>query len=98
MPRYLVQVSQPEAIAAKRISDSVRSIGSHFATHADWQRQAGRCTGSMVIEAADSWGALASSLRACGLTHVSSISKQWCQVANKPDTPHSDKQPYAVAA
>ena len=58
MQRYLVEVTLPEAIAAKRIADSVRSIGSHFATHAAWRRKAGVCTGTMVVEAADRWGAL----------------------------------------
>ena len=98
MPKYLVQVSQPEAIAAKRISDFVHSIGSHFATHAGWQRQAGQCTGSMVIEAADSWGALGvippgmrADARVFHLEAVVSGGKQ-------PDTQHSDMQHYAVAA
>jgi hypothetical protein len=58
MHRYLVEVSQPEAIAAKRIVESVRSIGSHFATHAVWRPDAGRCTGSMVIDAVDRLEAL----------------------------------------
>ena len=58
MQKYLVKVTLPEAIAAKRIADSVRSIGSHFATHAAWRRKAGVCTGMMVVEAADRWGAL----------------------------------------
>lgn len=58
MPRYLVEVSQPEEVAARRIEQSIRSLGSHFATHADWRRRDGVCTGTMVIEAADSSGAL----------------------------------------
>ncbi len=58
MQKYLVKVALPEAIAAKRIADSVRSIGSHFATHAAWRRKAGVCTGTMLVEAADRWGAL----------------------------------------
>jgi hypothetical protein len=57
MARYLVEVSQAEKVAAKRIDRSVRSIGSHFATHTDWHRKDGVCTGSMVIEAADRWSA-----------------------------------------
>ena len=56
MQKYLVKVTLPEAIAAKRIADSVRSIGSHFATHAAWRRKAGVCTGMMVVEAADRSG------------------------------------------
>ena len=58
MDKYLVEVTLPEAIAVKRIADSVRSIGSHFATHAAWRRKAGLCTGMMVVEAADRSGAL----------------------------------------
>jgi len=58
MPRYLVEVSQAEKVAAKKIAQSVRSIGSHFATHADWHRKDGVCTGTMLVEAADRWGAL----------------------------------------
>jgi hypothetical protein len=58
MPRYLLEVSQPEEVAARRIDRAVRSIGSHFATHADWHRKDGLCTGTMVIEAADRSGAL----------------------------------------
>ena len=53
MHKYLVEVTLPEAIAVKRIANSVRSIGSHFATHAAWRRKAGICTGMMVVEAAD---------------------------------------------
>ena len=53
MHRYLVEVSQPEAIAAMRIVESVRSIGSHFATHAVWTPDAGLCTGTMVVDAVD---------------------------------------------
>jgi hypothetical protein len=98
MPRFLVHVSQPEAIAAKRISDSVRSIGSHFATHAGWQRQAGQCTGSMVIEAADSWEALGivpPGMRADACVfHLEAV----VSGGKQPAAPRSDMQPYAVAA
>jgi putative hemolysin len=59
MNTYLVEVTQPEAIAVKRIAHSVRSIGSHFATQAVWHRRAGVCIGTMVVEAADRSGALA---------------------------------------
>lgn len=58
MGKYLVEVSQPEQVAAKRISRSIRSIGSHFATHADWRHHNGVSTGTMVVEAGDRWGAL----------------------------------------
>jgi hypothetical protein len=58
MPRYLVEVSEPQAVAIKRINHSVSSLGSHFATHADWHHQDGVSTGTMVVEALDRWGAL----------------------------------------
>jgi hypothetical protein len=51
MPRYLVEVSQPQAVAAKRIDRSVSTLGSHFATHAGWRRDNGRAIGTMVVEA-----------------------------------------------
>lgn len=57
MQRFLVEVTLPEAVAADRIAAAVRSIGSHFATHADWRRRDGVCTGSMIVEAANRWGA-----------------------------------------
>ena len=58
MPRYLVEVSEPQAVASKRISRSVKTLGSHFATHANWRQSDGVSTGSMVVEAANRWGAL----------------------------------------
>jgi hypothetical protein len=58
MPRYLVKVSEPQAVASKRINHSVSTLGSHFATHADWHHQDGISTGSMVVDAVDRWGAL----------------------------------------
>lgn len=58
MPRYLLEVSQPENVAAKRIDHAVRSLGSHFASQADWHRQHGVCTGTMVIEAQNRSSAL----------------------------------------
>lgn len=58
MPRFLVQVSQPEDVSAKRIRESVSMIGSHFATHADWRRQHGVSTGTIVIDAGNRWHAL----------------------------------------
>jgi hypothetical protein len=59
MNTYLVEVTQPEELAVKRIAHSVRSIGSHFATQAVWRRRAGLCIGTMVVKAADRSGALA---------------------------------------
>jgi len=58
MPRYLVEVSEPQVTAAKRIDRSVKTFGSHFATHADWHHQDGMSTGTMIVEAADRWRAL----------------------------------------
>ena len=58
MPGFLVEVSQQaDALTYKWIDESVRTLGSHFATHADWRRKLGVCTGTMVVEAADKWGA-----------------------------------------
>lgn len=51
MPRYLIKVSQPAKIAAKRIAASICATGSHFATHASWQEQDGNATGTLVVEA-----------------------------------------------
>ena len=59
MSRFLVKVTQrSSATAYRRIDHSVRTLGSHFATHADWQRKNGACTGSMIVEAEDRWKAL----------------------------------------
>ncbi len=58
MPRYIVKVSQPEAVAAKRIADAIRTIGSHFATHADWRRKNDLRIGSLVVEANVMWDAV----------------------------------------
>jgi len=58
MPRYLVEVSEPQAVASRRISRSVDTLGSHFATHAAWRHRDGISTGSMIVEAADRRGAL----------------------------------------
>ena len=59
MTRFLVEVSQvSETLTEKRISDAVHTIGSHFTTHANWIRKDGRCSGTMIVEAHDKWGAL----------------------------------------
>jgi len=50
MARFLVEVSQPADSAVRRIRDTVRTIGSHFATHADWRQRDGRCIGRMVVD------------------------------------------------
>jgi len=54
MPTYLIEVSQPAGVAARRIGSSISSIGSHFATHAHWQQRDGMATGTLVVEA-DDW-------------------------------------------
>jgi hypothetical protein len=59
MSRFLVEVSQRSpALAHKRIDESVRLLGSHFATHAEWHRKDGACTGTMVVEAESKSAAL----------------------------------------
>lgn len=58
MPRYLVEVSEPDAIAARRIGRSVSMLGSHFATHADWRRRNGVSTGTLIVDADNGWSAL----------------------------------------
>lgn len=59
MPRFLIEVPQEsEGLAHKRVRESVRSMGSHFATHADWHQKDGRVIGSMIVDTADKWSAL----------------------------------------
>lgn len=58
MSRYLVEVTEPQTVAARRIQHSVSTLGSHFATHADWRHGDGVSTGSMVVDATDRWAAL----------------------------------------
>jgi hypothetical protein len=53
MPRFLIEVSQPEDRAEKRIAESIRSTGSHFAAGAAWCSRDGVCVGTMVVEAGD---------------------------------------------
>ncbi len=53
MARYLIEVSQPATVVAKRMEKCVRMIGSHFATHARWQQKDGLATGTLVVEADD---------------------------------------------
>jgi len=53
MPRFLIEVSQPEDRAEKRIAESIRSTGSHFAARAAWCSRDGVCIGTMVVEAGD---------------------------------------------
>jgi hypothetical protein len=54
MDRYLIEVKLPSnEPAGKRINEAVQRLGSHFATHANWTRADGVCTGTIVIEAPD---------------------------------------------
>lgn len=59
MARFLIEVTHAsKAQARKRIDHAIRSLGSHFVTHADWQLKDGNCSGTMIVEANDKWGAL----------------------------------------
>jgi hypothetical protein len=98
MPRYVVEVSQPEKIAAERIDRSVRTIGSHFATHADWHLKDGVCTGTMIVEASDARGALGivpPAMRAGA--HVFRLESVTAAVGLTA-APAYAGQPYAIAA
>lgn len=53
MPKHLVEVSQPQAIAIKSIGHSIRTLGSHFATRAHWRHHEGLSTGSIIVDADD---------------------------------------------
>jgi hypothetical protein len=55
MPRFVIEVSQPaDGLARRRIDQALNGMGSHFASHADWRREHGRFTGTMIVEASDS--------------------------------------------
>jgi len=59
MPKFLIEVLQEaDGLADIRVTNSIRGMGSHFATHADWRRGKGVCSGSMVVETADERSAL----------------------------------------
>ena len=59
MHRYLIKVEEKSShLALKEISDSIRGLGSHFATHAEWSLKKGGCMGSLIVEAKDQFGAL----------------------------------------
>jgi hypothetical protein len=59
MPKFLIEVLQEaDRFADIRVTNSVRGMGSHFATHADWRRGKGMCRGSMIVETADERSAL----------------------------------------
>lgn len=51
MTNFLIEVVQDSDTGAfKQIDDAVQMTGSHFATHADWARRDGVCTGSIKAE------------------------------------------------
>jgi hypothetical protein len=59
MSRFLVEVSvESNALARKWIKESVRTMGSHFATHAIWNQKNGMCTGAIIVETDNQWRAL----------------------------------------
>jgi len=59
MTRFLVEVTQSsQQVTERKIKDAIRTIGSHFATHANWIHENGRSSGTMIVEAIDKWGAL----------------------------------------
>ena len=53
MSKYLIEVSLAETVAAKRIFQSIRVFGSHFANRADWARAEGILSGTLVVDADD---------------------------------------------
>ena len=53
MTKYIIEVSLPEKVAAKRISQSIRAFGSHFATRADWAHTEVTSSGTLVVDADD---------------------------------------------
>ena len=80
MTQYLIQVSQPAKVAANRIAMSVRTAGSHFATHASWHQHDGVATGTLVVEAGD---------RQCALRIVPPNMRSSATVVESADTPWS---------
>lgn len=53
MTKYVIQVSLSETIAPKRITQSIRDFGSHFANRAEWTRANGISSGTLVVDADD---------------------------------------------
>jgi hypothetical protein len=59
MPKFVIEVLQEaDGLAEIRVANSIRGMGSHFATHANWHRGKGVCSGSMIVETADERSAL----------------------------------------
>ncbi|MCP4379865.1 MAG: hypothetical protein GY798_00290 [Hyphomicrobiales bacterium] len=59
MTDFIVEVSLPEPLASARIKDAIRTLGSHFATRANWRLREGEYTGAVMIDADDERTALA---------------------------------------
>lgn len=95
MPRFLIKASQPTRIADDRIVESVRTIGSHFATHATWRRAGEMATGTLVVEVDNHRRALAvvpPNMRSSASVHELS------SLANDTDAFRGYQAPYPIAA
>lgn len=76
MTTFIVQVTFPEGGARKRIADTVSVSGSHFARQAEWRFMGGRCTGAVVLAAADAAEAMHAvppAMRAAASVHAVAI-------------------------
>lgn len=59
MTKFRIEVSQrPDMLAFKHMKDVVRTIGSHFVTHAVWSQRDRICTGVLTVETQDRSSAL----------------------------------------
>lgn len=99
MAKYLIKVSQPANVAAGRIAASVRTIGSHFATHATWQQHNGVAIGSLVVEADDRWwafGIVPPNMRSCA--EVVQLEAPSPEAAPCPSFLDRGSVPYPLAA
>jgi hypothetical protein len=59
MPRFLIEVSQPTAVARKRTSEALGRAGSHFATHATWREEIDITVGTLTVDMENGHAALA---------------------------------------
>jgi hypothetical protein len=99
MAKYLIKVSQPAKVAARQIAESVRTIGSHFATHASWQQKDGVATGCLVVEVDDRKWALCvvpPAMRA--FAEIVRIDAPTREVGSTPAIVDSAQIPYPLAA
>ena len=53
MARYLIEVVQKPKNAEKNINNALKVMGSHFVTHARWEKNSDMCIGSIIIEGRD---------------------------------------------